>query len=85
MTLEKFQINRRTYSIEKVEDKFMVRHSGCSIGSWATIEEARKMLHTYAQNQQRAEIGSGERMMANAQTALGLLGIDPFNLGRFRV
>lgn len=85
--LERFQINRCTYGIEKVsvdgKQGFKLWAGGCGIGGNESLESARKLLHTYVCNQLRAEIRSHQRLLNNAEDALSLLEGDAFYLGRF--
>jgi mannose/cellobiose epimerase-like protein (N-acyl-D-glucosamine 2-epimerase family) len=84
--VETFHINDATYGIEDVGDGFFkCWKSGCAIYTADDIAAARKILHQYACSQARAEIGTYQRLVDRATSALEKLGNDPFNLGRFRV
>ena len=68
---------------EELEGRFSVRYAGNRIGGTNDLNEARKMLHVYLTSQLAAEVDGYQRELDRAQRALGALGGDVFNLGRF--
>lgn len=94
---EEFSIGGRTYGIEDYEKpgdhffpenphkRFRLWVAGGGCGQADTIEEARKLLHTYAVSQTNAECHGHQERMVSAQRTLQKLGDDPFKLGSFLI
>lgn len=76
---EQFKIHDTIYSIDQ---NFAVWRGGCRIFTGEDIDDARRMLHTYACNQMAAEIGCAERRLEQTKYVLDLIKGDPFYLGR---
>jgi hypothetical protein len=83
--IEEFKINECSYRISDDVDHYSIWKGGSSIGKADSIHEARHLLHGYAVNQMRAEIGSYELQAHKAKTTLQRLTDDYFYLARFMV
>lgn len=82
--IESFSIDGRGFTIEKLKnDSFLLRHSGCGIGTVSSMSEARKKIHTFAVERIKKEKEYLEKRLKTVETIQAQLGDDEFNLGRF--
>jgi hypothetical protein len=95
---ESFKVNGRLYGIEDYEDgqddhfmpdratqRFHLWAGGCGIGGANSIEDARRLVHSYIVSHLRAERAGFQERANNADRCLSKLGEDFWGLAKFQL